>query len=100
MQGDITKIQCDAIVNAANITLLGEGGIDKVMHEAAVPELMNKCEKVPIKGQIDKKDVPCYPGECEVTDTKGCKLRNCKYVFHTVGPARCAKKLCSIMLEY
>ena len=87
MKSDITKVKCDAIVNAANSTLLGAGGIDKVIHKAAGPALLKKCKELPTKGtSSDGQAIRCYPGQCEVTSTAGTKLKNCKYVFHTVGP--------------
>ena len=86
IQSDITTVRCDAIVNAANVTLLGGGGIDKVIHEKAGKTLLNKCKEIPVKGRADGLDVRCYPGKCEVTSTKGTNLTNCSYVFHTVGP--------------
>ena len=87
MQCDITKVKCDAIVNAANMTLLGGGGIDGVIHKSAGPELLKKCKKIPIIGTSQtRKGVRCYPGQCKVTETAGTKLTNCRYVFHTVGP--------------
>ena len=82
IQANIINIKVDAIVNAANVTLLGGGGIDKVIHETAGSELKKKCEHFPI---LNSAGVRCYTGECKVTDTIGCKL-NCDYVFHTVGP--------------
>ena len=92
MQSDITKVRCDAIVNAANITLLGGGGIDEIIHEKAGPVLLKKCRKLPVnETSINGKDIRCYPGECEVTNTDGSNLTNCKYVFHTVGP-NCQKE--------
>ena len=86
LKSDITTLNCNAIVNAANITLLGGGGIDGKIHAKAGPLLSQKCRNLPVKGKLDGHDVRCYPGECEVTDTEGTKLSNCKYVFHTVGP--------------
>ena len=82
IQANIINIKVDAIVNAANVTLLGGGGIDKVIHETAGSELKRKCENFPI---LNSSGVRCYTGECKVTDTIGCKL-NCDYVFHTGGP--------------
>ena len=82
IQANIVNIKVDAIVNAANMTLLGGGGIDKVIHETAGSELKRKCEKFQI---LDSHSIRCYTGDCKVTDTVGCKL-NCTYVFHTVGP--------------
>ena len=82
VQGSIVQIKVDAIVNAAKNTLLGGGGIDKVIHETAGSELIEKCIQIqPEKGT----DIRCYTGQCKVTNTIGCKLY-CDYVFHTVGP--------------
>ena len=83
-QGDITKLEVDAIVNAANKTLLGGGGIDKAIHKAAGPELKNEYKKFPEKHP----GVRCESGECKVTkviQSHGCTLP-ANYVFHTVGP--------------
>ncbi|KAF1014575.1 MAG: O-acetyl-ADP-ribose deacetylase [Stenotrophomonas maltophilia] len=78
-QGDITTLAVDAIVNAANESLLGGGGVDAAIHHAAGPGLLAECEQLP---QL-RPGVRCPTGEVRATGAHGLPAR---HVFHTVGP--------------
>jgi len=82
IQGDITKIDVDVIVNAANSSLMGGGGVDGAIHRAAGSALLQECIKI----ASERRHIsggPCPCGDAVIT--RGYNLP-CKYVIHTVGP--------------
>ena len=81
-KGDITRLNTDAIVNAANSSLMGGGGVDGAIHRAAGPELLEECVTI-AKERRNLPNGPCPAGEAVMT---GSGKLPCKKVIHTVGP--------------
>lgn len=77
LQGDITKIEVDAVVNAANSSLMGGGGVDGAIHRAGGPAILNECR------EIVARQGPCETGQAVITSAG---ILPSKFVIHTVGP--------------
>ena len=77
IKGDIIKQETEAIVNAANCSLLGGGGVDGAMHRAGGSEILKECK------EIRRNKGKCRTGEAVITTGGNLKA---KYVIHTVGP--------------
>src|SRR5688572_3986454 len=77
LKGDITTIQADAIVNAANSSLMGGGGVDGAIHRAGGPAILEDCRK------IIARQGSCKAGQAVITTAGKLPAR---YVIHTVGP--------------
>src|ERR1051326_2860263 len=77
LQGDITQQSADAIVNAANSSLMGGGGVDGAIHRAGGPAILEECKR------IREASGPLLPGRAVATTAGNLKA---KFVFHAVGP--------------
>jgi len=82
LRADITRVETDAIVNAANSSLMGGGGVDGAIHRAAGPGLLEECLRI-AEERRGVPNGPCPPGDAVIT---GPGKLPCKKVIHTVGP--------------
>jgi len=82
IQGDIICVKTDTIVNAANSSLMGGGGVDGAIHRAAGPSLLEECLRI-AEERRDIPNGPCPPGDAVIT---GSGKLLCKKIIHTVGP--------------
>jgi len=92
IQADITKLEVDAIVNAAHRALLGGGGVDGAIHRAAGPELFRACQEIP----LNSSGIRCNIGEAHITP--GFRLP-AKYVIHTVSPRFVGSKRAGLVAD-
>ncbi|MGN6152983.1 MAG: O-acetyl-ADP-ribose deacetylase [Lysobacteraceae bacterium] len=83
LQGDITTLDVDAIVNAANEALAGDGGVDGAIHRAAGPELAAACKAIPMVRPMVQPFVRCPVGEARITPGFAVPAR---WIVHAVGP--------------